>query len=144
VFSEIFLVDDPKPLSNLSFRSGQKLSFRLTANPTKIVTEQTVEKRKVRVPLIKLDQREDWLKRHLEGCVIIESVVSQNETPLYFSRGNKGGKVVPVLFQGILTVLKPDGFMEQIYKKFDKDGSYIAGLGPAKSFGCGLMLIKPV
>ena len=141
---EIVLVGEPKSLVTLSFKQGQKLRFRLTANPTKVVTEQTVEKRKVRVPLIKPEQQEAWLKRHLEGCAEIESVNSQNESTLYFNRNNKGGKIVPVLFEGVLNVVNPENFREQIYEKQNEKGEYIAGIGPAKSFGCGLLLVKPV
>ena len=142
--TEIVLVGEQKSLVNISFKQRQKLRFRLTANPTKVVTEQTSEKRKVRVPLIKPEQQEAWLKRHLEGCAEIETVNSQNEAPLYFNRNNKGGKIIPVLFEGVLSVVNPTKFKEQIYEKQNEKGEFIAGIGPAKSFGCGLMLVKPV
>jgi CRISPR system Cascade subunit CasE len=139
--SEIELVGESKSLAGLSFKEGQALSFRLTANPAKVLTEDTEEKRKIRVPFIKAEQQITWLKRKLDGIANIENVVSQNEPPLYFNRNGGAGKIVPVTFEGILKVIDPDKFKEQIYEKYDH-GKYIAGIGPAKAFGCGLMLIK--
>lgn len=141
---EITLLGESKSLADLSFKQGQMLRFRLTANPTKVVTEQTEEKRKIRVPLIKREQQEDWLKRKLDGLVVIESVISQNEVPLYFNQKGRGGKIVPVTFEGVLKVVDPEKFKEQIYKKYNEKGEYIAGIGPAKAFGCGLMLVRKI
>jgi len=146
--AEIALIGEPKSLFKLDFKSGQRLRFRLVANPTKVVTEQTETKRKVRVPLIRQDQQEAWLKKHLDGCAEIETDTIQNETPLFFRRKNKGGKIVPVLIEGILRVTNPSKFKEQIWEKYEREnqkekGRYIAGIGPAKSFGCGLMLVCP-
>jgi CRISPR system Cascade subunit CasE len=72
------------------------------------------------------------------------SVICQNESPLYFNRNGKAGKIVPVGFEDVLKVIDPDKFKEQIYEKYDNNGKYIAGIGPAKAFGCGLMLVKRV
>ena len=88
------------------------------------------------------------MSSRLAGYAIIESVTMQNETPLFFRKGNRGGKIVPVLFEGILRVSDPDGFWKLIYEKYEEKnekgmGRYIAGLGHAKSFGCGLMLLRP-
>jgi CRISPR system Cascade subunit CasE len=94
--------------------------------------------------LIRQEQQEDWLKRKLEGLVIIKSVISQNEAPLYFNQKNKGGKIIPVTFEGVLKVVDPEKFKEQVYKKYNEKGEYIAGLGPAKAFGCGLMLVRKI
>ena len=131
------------------FKPGQQLRFRLTANPTKKVTENTDEKRKLRVPLIKPEQQELWLKRHLEGCAEIMSCSMQNEMPLYFNRNSAAGKIVPVLFEGILKVINPEEFRAQIYEKYEikpdgTKGRYVAGIGPAKAFGCGLMLVRKI
>jgi CRISPR system Cascade subunit CasE len=139
--SEIELLDESKSLAGLSFKDGQVLSFRLTANPAKVLTEYTEEKRKIRVPFIKAEQQITWLIRKLDGIADIENVVSQNEPPLFFNRNGKAGKIVPVTFEGILKVIEPVKFKEQIYEKYDH-GKYIAGIGPGKAFGCGLMLVR--
>lgn len=140
----VSLLDEPKSLADLSFKVGQMLRFKLTANPTKILTEQNDEKRKIRVPLIKEDQQAAWLKRKLDGIVTIKKVVVQNEAPLYFNRKGKAGKIVPVSFEGILRVDNSEMFINELYQKRDKDGNYCAGIGPAKAFGCGLMLVRRV
>lgn len=129
---EIELVGESKSLADLCFKSGQVLRFKLIANPTKVLTEQNAEKRKIRVPLIKEEQQVLWLKRKLDGIAVLESIVTQNETPLYFNRKGKGGKIVPVNFEGILKVIDSEKFKE----------IYLSGIGPAKAFGCGLMLVR--
>lgn len=145
----ITCIEEPKNIREIMFKPGQQLKFRLTANPTKKVTEKTEEKRKLRVPLIKPEQRESWFKRHLEGCAEIISYNAQNEAPLYFNRNGIAGKIVPVLFEGILKVANPEKFHEQIYEKYETKpdgtkGRYVAGIGPAKAFGCGLMLVRKI
>ena len=141
---EIEVVGESKSLAGLLFKQDQKLGFRLTANPAKVLTEDTEEKRKIRVPFIKSEHQEAWLKRKLDGMAEIQSIVSQNEPPLYFNRNGKAGKIVPVTFEGILKVIEPDKFKKQIYEKYDHNRKYIAGIGPAKAFGCGLMLVKRI
>jgi CRISPR-associated protein Cas6/Cse3/CasE subtype I-E len=137
-------VGESKSLSSLLFKQGQLLRFRLTANPTKVLTEQNEEKRKIRVPLIKPAQQEDWLKRKLDGFAVIETVMPRNEAPLYFNQKCRGGKIVPVNFEGILRVVNPEKFKEQIYEEYNEKGEYIAGIGHAKAFGCGLMLVRKI
>jgi len=105
--STIELIEESKSLNGLSFRQGQVLQFRLTVNPTKVFTEVVKEKRKIRVPFIKSDQQIAWLKRKLDGIAYIESVVSQNEPPLYFNRNGRAGKIVTVTFEGVLKVIEP-------------------------------------
>jgi CRISPR system Cascade subunit CasE len=140
--SEIELIDESKSMTEISFKPGQTLSFRLTANPAKKLTEETIEKRKIRIPFIKQEEQIQWLKRKLDGMADIVTVISQNEPPLYFNRNGKAGKIVPVTFEGTLKVIEPEKFKEQIYEKYDQNKKYIAGIGPAKAFGCGLMLVK--
>jgi len=140
---EVESIEESKSLDGLEFRQGQMLRFRLMANPAKVLTESAEEKRKIRVPLIKSEQQITWLKRKLDDLADIESVVAQNEPPLYFNRKGRGGKIVPVTFEGLLKVTEPEKFKEQIYEKYD-DRKYIAGIGPAKAFGCGLMLVRRI
>jgi len=46
---------------------------------------------------------------------------------------NRSGKIQPVVFDGVLTVDDADVFLALIRK----------GIGPAKSFGCGMMSLAP-
>lgn len=124
----------------LLIQPGQRFRFRLRANPTKTIkdmTKGTVLKkgkeytRTVRVPLIKEDQQQLWLKRKLEGCALIESMFMQPETALNFrkDRENMSGKIQTVLFDGVIVINDVAAF-EKLLE---------LGVGPAKSFGCGML-----
>lgn len=133
---------------------GQRLAFLLTANPVKaIVDEQSLEKPgkqarheqklakrpdakprppSCRVPLIKEEDQRQWLARKLAGAADLESVDILPHAPLYFRKRNQAGKLVTCTFEGVLRVSSPEllvGLMEN-------------GIGPAKSFGCGLLLVR--
>ncbi|MEX2490902.1 MAG: type I-E CRISPR-associated protein Cas6/Cse3/CasE [Nitrospirales bacterium] len=120
--------------------AGQRLSFVLTANPVKTIIDiqrdakpgKTSEK--CRVPLIReVDQRE-WLTRKLGNAAEGETIDIQPHTPVYFRKGNRGGKLVTVAFNGILKVSNPAQLIELLEK----------GVGPAKGFGCGLLLVRRI
>ena len=119
----------------------QQLRFRLRANPVKSVKDErkgtvtrkgTTYTRSARVPLIKEEQQHDWLLkkfRHM-GAELLAVTITQ-EAPLYFRKNKekRSGKIQPVLFEGVLEVTDPAAFME----------SQRQGIGPAKSFGMGLL-----
>lgn len=123
-----------------AFHVGQRLRFRLRANPIKTIKDPArgmVEKngrtfsKTVRVPLIKEDEQEMWLTRKFQDIAVVESLVLQQERPLYFRKAKekRSGKIQPVLFDGVLTIVAGEAFHD----------SLIEGIGPAKSFGCGLL-----
>lgn len=123
-----------------AFHVGQRLRFRLRANPIKTIKDPnrgTVEKngktfaRTARVPLIKEDEQQMWLARKFQDIAVVESLVVQQERPLYFrkTKEKRSGKIQPVLFDGVLTVSAAESFHD----------SFVNGIGPAKSFGCGLL-----
>lgn len=130
---------------NPIFSLGQRLRFRLRANPIKTIKDSdkgTVEKkgrtftRTVRVPLLHEEQQQAWLERKLQDCAQLETLIIQPEPILYFRKvkEKRSGKIQPVLFEGILTVLEPELLFQQLQK----------GIGPAKAFGCGLLSIAKV
>jgi len=136
-----------KALRDANFRvqQGQRFRFRVRANPTKTIkdiTKGTVLKkgkeyiRTVRVPLIKEDQQQLWLKRKLEDSAFIESVAIQSETALYFrkERDKMSGKIQTVLFDGIIVIKDKTAFKKLLE----------SGVGPAKSFGCGMLSLAAV
>lgn len=127
------ILGEPKDLRKLQFARGQHLQFRLTANPTRVVTEQGEDRRKVRVPFVHGDQQVAWLRRKLGECAEVLHVEPHPESPMYFGRKGVGGKILPVTFEGRLRVLDSTRFMA-VYRN---------GIGPAKAFGCGLLLVKP-
>ncbi len=120
---------------NPEFLSGQRLRFR--ANPIKTIKDKskgTVEKKgktftkTVRVPLLHEEEQQVWLERKLQGFGQLEALIIQPESVLYFRKvkEKRSGKIQPVLFDGILTVMEPDQFVLQLKQ----------GIGPAKAFGC--------
>ncbi len=123
-----------------SLRKGQRLRFRVRANPVKTIKDESKGKRikngisytrTVRVPLIHEEQQRDWLVRKFSGSASLVALSIQRELALNF-RNNKeqrSGKIQPVLFGGTLLVEEPDTLVKLMQ----------SGIGPAKSFGCGLL-----
>jgi len=125
-----------KPLA-VQLRNGQRLGFRIFANPSKCIDDKqnkTNKKNrgKCRVPLIHEDAQCEWLTRKLKNSASLHGVSVTNQAPLYFRKGNRAGKVVPALFEGVIEVCDADQMMD-VWKK---------GVGPAKAFGCGLLLVR--
>lgn len=124
-------------------QSAQRLAFLLTANPIKTIVDTQREDKpnkrpnkqqqfKCRVPLIHEEQQREWLTRRLDAAAVVESVMVLPHSPLYFRKGEHGGKLVTATFEGVLQVKTPEvliGLLEN-------------GIGPAKSFGCGLLLVR--
>ena len=128
------------------FSVGQQLRFRLRCNPVKAVKDEcrgTVTRngteyvRSLRVPLIHDEQQQQWLEKKLQqaGAQILVADVIQ-EAPVYFRKSSekRSGKIQPVLFEGALQVIEPEPFYRAV----------IDGIGPAKSFGMGLLSLASV
>ncbi len=136
-----------------SFFSHDHYVFDIRANPTKTIVKDVngilLEKGK-RVPLIKEDDLRAWLRRKgevrrcrdSEGKDVPGGFRIEEDAPLeistvsksYFRRNGKTGTHGGVQFRGVLTVTDKDLFMQ----------TYRCGLGGAKSFGYGLLLLAPV
>lgn len=119
--------------------SGQRLTFVLTANPIKTITDMQRDAKKpgkqsdkCRVPLIKEEDQRSWIGRKLSAAAEIEAVTVLPHAPTYFRKGNSGGKLVTATFEGILRVTDPVVLIRTMEK----------GIGPAKAFGCGLLLVR--
>ena len=123
---------DPQP------RAGQRLAFLLTANPVKTIKDSQrpdkPDKRRdtCRVPLITEANQTAWLERKFEGAARMDAVSVRPHPPIFFRRGNRAGKLVTVTFEGLLWVTDP----EQLRALLSN------GIGPAKAFGCGLLLVR--
>jgi len=129
----------------LNVQNGQRLRFRLRANPIKTIKDSskgTVEKKgktfskTVRVPLLHEEQQQAWLERKLQAFAQLETLIMQPEPVLYFRKAKEGrsGKIQTVMFDGVLTVTDAEAFNNQITK----------GIGPAKAFGCGLLSLARI
>lgn len=122
-----------------SLKPGDRLRFLLTANPVKTITDETGrtnakgEAKKCRVPLIREEEQRAWLVRKLNGAAELKTLELRTERPLYF-RKKVTGKIVSVTFSGILRVTQGNAFVSLLKN----------GIGPAKAFGCGLMLVRRI
>lgn len=129
----------------LNVQNGQRLRFRLRANPIKTIKDSnkgTVEKKgktytkTVRVPLLHEEQQQAWLERKLQDFAQLETLIVQPEPVTYFRKPKegRGGKIQTVLFDGVMTVADSVAFVTQVTE----------GIGPAKAFGCGLLSIARI
>lgn len=115
-----------KPMSFDGLKSGDILRFTLTANPVKRLNVE-----RCRVPLTRDDQRLAWLAKKLEDCAeILEAQITSTKI-LHFRKGHRLGKLATVTFSGLLKVTNQHAFLDKLK----------TGIGPAKAFGCGLMLV---
>ena len=118
--------------------AGQRLAFLLTANPVKTITDSQRDAKpgktseKCRVPLIHEADQRAWLTRKLAnaGEIVAASVLSH--APMYFRKDNRGGKLATATFDGVLRVSDSTRLTELLEN----------GVGPAKGFGCGLLLVR--
>lgn len=124
----------PRPATDM------RLAFLLTANPIKTVTDAERDSKpgkkseKCRVPLIREEDQKAWLARKLADIAEIEVATALPHPPLYFHKGNRGGKLALVTFEGVLRVREPATFANCLEN----------GIGPAKAFGCGLLLVRRI
>jgi len=129
----------------LNVQNGQRLRFRLRANPIKTIKDSskgTVEKKgktftkTVRVPLLHEEQQQAWLERKLQAFGQLETLIVQPEPVLYFRKTKEGrsGKIQTVLFDGVISVTDAEAFNNIIAQ----------GIGPAKAFGCGLLTVARI
>lgn len=118
-----------KKVFNPSFKEKERLQFVLCANPTK-----QLMKERCRVPLIDEEQLIEWLKKKLENAVSLENAEIVEKRNLYFQKGGKAGKIVTTSFSGQIRVNDPINMLTILEQ----------GIGRAKAFGCGLMLVRRV
>ncbi|WP_179137742.1 type I-E CRISPR-associated protein Cas6/Cse3/CasE [Candidatus Entotheonella palauensis] len=135
--------------------AGQRLAFSLCANP--VVTKLGPHGKPVRHDVIKnakqlrqnraeppiplgalmAQEGETWLHNRAERCGFhVEQVRVDGYRQHQFRKARSGNwvKFSTLDFDGLLTVVDPELFGHTLY----------TGLGPAKSFGCGLLLIRRV
>lgn len=119
---------------------GQRLAFLLTANPIKTIADAERDAKpgkksdRCRVPLIREDDQREWLLRKLAAGAEVEAANVLPHPPLYFRKGSRGGKLVTVTFEGVLRVRESDALVTLLE----------SGVGPAKAFGCGLLLVRRI
>lgn len=119
-----------------SFAPGQRLRFRLVANPVRCIRDERgrVDKKgrakACRVPIVQESAQLEWLARKLDGAASIETAVVAGQASLHFrKKGSGAGKLIPVQYDGVLSVRDADRLVDCLQN----------GIGPAKAFGCGLL-----
>lgn len=112
-----------KPLE-IRVLEGTALRFLLCANPIKRLNEA-----RCRVPLICDEDLTAWLARKMDGACLLETAAVEGKKNVYFRKKGMAGKLVTVTYAGILRVKDSEGVLALVR----------SGIGPAKSFGCGLL-----
>lgn len=111
---------------DLRLRSGQFLRFALCANPVKRLSSE-----RCRVPLLRHDDRIEWLHRKLDRAARVVDADVISIRPLNFLKDSRPGKVVALTYSGVLEVGDESLLLSLVRQ----------GIGPAKSFGCGLLSV---
>ena len=120
--------------------AGQRLAFLLTANPVKTITDAQREAKpgkqseKCRVPIIKEEDQREWIARKLASAGEIKAASILPHAPIHFRKGSRGGKLATATFDGVMQVLDPIALTSLLEN----------GVGPAKGFGCGLLLVRRI
>ncbi len=122
------------------FQPDQHLRFLLCANPVKRFKKED-RKYNPRKPLFEEAEQIGWLERQLQDGASLEHIRADGEHILYFrtkkeehTQKQDAGKIVTVNFFGTLTVNNGIKFNELLEN----------GIGPAKSFGCGLLSLARI
>ena len=141
-------------------RKGQQLAFSLRANPVRTKRDEkgcqhrhdvVMDAKKLldysacppeaRPPESELVQREgySWLASRSEklGFSVDGGMIRADGYRQHRFRkwnGKMNVAISTIDFTGVLTVTDPDRFEETLYR----------GVGPGKSFGCGLLMVRPV
>lgn len=124
-----------------TFFTRKWYSFQLCANPTKKVSKESPDgtrtKNGRRIPLTTREELTDWIKRKGEdgGFVVDQSTLRTfSRGREYFFKKGQAGLHSAIEFQGILAVRHADKFYE----------SFSRGIGSAKAFGFGLLVLSPI
>ncbi len=128
---------ESKPLG-LPVVAGQRLAFRLRANPT-VKKKQEGKRNGLRLGVIGEENQRAWLERKGEDGGFRLIGVQGIEEGLAKTRAGKGRdrqsmSHLAVRFEGVLEVVDPERFIETVR----------TGVGSAKGLGFGLFSVAPV
>jgi len=122
---------------NLQLSAGQRLCFRLYANPTKKIKVEG-KKNGQRVGIFKEEDQHQWLARKLEaaGAALLSASTSQSGN--IYARQNKDGQknkltLLGVRFEGALQVTNSQALRQAVDN----------GIGSGKGMGFGLLSLGP-
>lgn len=125
-----------------SFFAHPRYRFSLLANPTKKLrvdnADGTRKKNGRRVPLMKREELVAWLQRKAQAGGFTLNLDALRTVPrgreFFHKDGTSHGTHTAVEYQGELTVTNPAQFRATV----------TAGIGSAKAFGFGLLVIAPI
>ncbi|MEZ4714428.1 MAG: type I-E CRISPR-associated protein Cas6/Cse3/CasE [Caldilineaceae bacterium] len=129
-----YLLDNPGTKAfNLQLQPGQRLAFRLRANPTKKIKDERNPKNGKRIGLYKMEEQINWLQRKAaaHGFAIHTAMPTQQQR---VADRREDLKFFSVQFDGTLRVTDADKLLTAIQ----------AGIGSGKAFGFGLLSLAPV
>jgi CRISPR system Cascade subunit CasE len=115
-----------------TFLCHSRYRFQLKANPT---MRRSCDRR--RLGIYNEDQLYEWIQRKASQNGFeaeVDALVVGGPQNVVFVRNGKRGKHVAVDFQGILCVKERETFKDAFEK----------GIGSAKSFGFGLLMLQPM
>ena len=123
-----------------TYFSRPRYAFQLCANPTRKVVKELGDgietKNGRRVSLVTREQLVEWIDRKgLQGGFAVDKPMlrTYSRGREYFHKQGCVGLHNAVEFEGILTVTDQDKFF----------GTFMHGIGSAKAFGFGLLVIAP-
>lgn len=120
-------------LKNL--KNGQKMSFRLTANPVRSVMEDG--KRGKVYPHITVEKQLEYLEKRAEGLgfSLVEGdyQIVQRDFPILRKKDGKNIKLARAIYEGNLIIKDVDNFRKTLTE----------GIGREKAYGFGLMTVVP-
>lgn len=125
-----------------SFLQQKRYRFDLLANPTRKLKTYTVtgdrEKNGSRIGIVGQEEQLTWLKnkgiQHGFNLLQEENIMLDAANPQLFIKKAKAGLHVAVRFRGILQVTDA-----ALFKM-----AFLKGIGTAKAFGFGLLLLQPI
>lgn len=120
---DLLRINEPR----LVFKTKSFYRFFLRANPIKRLSEQ-----RCRVPLVGEENLNGWLSRKFAGSAALLETVPLLRKDLNFCKGNVWGKITTVDFEGVIQCEDPEKLSVLVK----------SGVGAAKAFGCGLLLLK--
>jgi CRISPR system Cascade subunit CasE len=133
---------DPNPATkefSPAFIAGQRLYFRLRANPTKRLLHDDPERKQKkgqRVGLYSEEEQLVWLHRKATngGFKVLEVNLTNDGTTAGKTKDQHQLNLLAVRFEGQLQVIEPDRFLETVQD----------GLGSGKGLGFGLLSLARV
>jgi len=120
----------------LSFLDHESYHFQLCANPT-VKRKREGRKNGTRTAIYDVEQLKAWLTRKAtDGGFVVDDAALQITPPMNqpFYKDRKRGNHKRVEFQGILNVIDKEKFK----------ATFTLGIGSAKAFGFGLLVLQPI